>query len=97
MKIISSIENNGIEKVYDLKVKSNSNFITRAAILHNCDFRGSVKIKLTSDHPKNTMRVEKGDRIGQGILMAAPRVAFRVVDELGSTERGEGGFGSTGQ
>ena len=60
------------------------------------DFRGPVKIKLTSDH-KTCMKIEKGDRIGQGILMAAPRVAFKVVDELGSTERGEGGFGSTGQ
>jgi len=61
------------------------------------DYTGSIKIKLTSDHPKNTMRVEKGDRIGQGILMAAPRVSFNVVDELGVTDRGSNGFGSTGQ
>jgi dUTP pyrophosphatase len=36
-----------------------------------------------------------GDRIGQIIIMPYPKVEFIEVDELSSTERGEGGFGST--
>jgi dUTP pyrophosphatase len=73
--------------------------------LSNCvgvidhDFRGEIKIKLTSDE-NSSLHIRQGDRIGQGILMAAPKVDFLVavdVAELSETERGEGGFGSTGQ
>ena len=37
-----------------------------------------------------------GDRIGQIIIMPYPKISFKEVDELSSTDRGEGGFGSTG-
>lgn len=37
-----------------------------------------------------------GDRIGQIIIMPYPSIEFEEVEELSSTERGEGGFGSTG-
>ena len=37
-----------------------------------------------------------GDRIGQIIIMPYPQVEFVEVDELSDSERGEGGFGSTG-
>lgn len=39
---------------------------------------------------------EVGDRVGQIIIMPYPQVTFEEVQELSSTERGEGGFGSTG-
>jgi dUTP pyrophosphatase len=38
-----------------------------------------------------------GDRIGQLIIMPYPSVTFKEVDELSTTERGEGGYGSTGK
>ena len=38
-----------------------------------------------------------GDRIGQIIIMPYPKIDFEIVDELRSTERGEGGYGSTGR
>lgn len=38
-----------------------------------------------------------GDRIGQLIIMPYPKVQFDVVDDLDKTERGTGGFGSTGE
>jgi dUTP pyrophosphatase len=40
---------------------------------------------------------EIGDRVGQIIIMPYPQVTFEEVSELSSTERGEGGFGSTGK
>jgi dUTP pyrophosphatase len=40
---------------------------------------------------------ELGDRIGQLIIMPYPEIEFEEVDELSSTDRGEGGFGSTGK
>lgn len=39
---------------------------------------------------------EIGDRIGQIIIMPYPKVEFEEVEELSNTERGIGGFGSTG-
>ena len=38
-----------------------------------------------------------GDRIAQIIILPYPKVMFREVEELSDTERGEGGFGSTGK
>jgi len=37
-----------------------------------------------------------GDKIGQIIIMPYPKIEFQEVDELSITERGSGGFGSTG-
>lgn len=39
---------------------------------------------------------EKGDRVAQLIIMPYPQIEFEEVDELSTTDRGEGGFGSTG-
>lgn len=40
---------------------------------------------------------EVGDRVGQIIIMPYPKVEFLEVEELAKTERGDGGFGSTGK
>lgn len=42
-------------------------------------------------------RYNKGDRVGQIMIIPYPQVQFVEVDELSETERGEGGFGSTGK
>lgn len=38
-----------------------------------------------------------GDRVGQLIIMPYPQVSFVEVEELGQTERGDGGYGSSGR
>ena len=38
-----------------------------------------------------------GERIGQLIIFPYPKINFNIVDELSNSERGEGGFGSTGK
>ena len=40
--------------------------------------------------------VSKGDRIAQMAIREVPQVSFVVKDDLNDTERGSGGFGSTG-
>jgi dUTP pyrophosphatase len=40
--------------------------------------------------------IRKGDRIAQGVIAQVPLALFEVVDELDETERGSGGFGSSG-
>ncbi|WP_276914136.1 dUTP diphosphatase [Aneurinibacillus aneurinilyticus] len=47
-------------------------------------------------HPLGTYIIRKGDRVAQGVIAEAPQAIFEEVDELGETERGDGGFGSTG-
>ena len=63
------------------------------------DYRGPVKVLLKCWHladDEPPVRIEPGDRIAQAYLCAVPRVTFTEVEELSATERGEGGFGSTG-
>lgn len=70
--------------------------------LSNCvgvidsDYRGEVMVKLHKDESGSPMEVRKGDRIAQAMIIPIKQVDFSVVDELSETDRGEGGFGSTG-
>ena len=59
------------------------------------DYRGEVQVCLINrgDEP---FTVERGDRIAQLMFMPIYQAAFMVCDELDDTERGAGGFGSTG-
>lgn len=71
--------------------------------LSNCvgvidsDYRGEVKVRLTRDQSFSTsMKVAQGDRIAQALLVPYPEVSFVEAENLTETERGFGGFGSTG-
>ena len=61
-------------------------------------FRGEVVFKFkTIDSVNDVYDIyQVGDRIGQIIIMPYPQVTFKVVDELSSSDRGVGGFGSSG-
>lgn len=48
---------------------------------------------LSDEFPQNIYDV--GDRIGQIIILPYPKIDFNLVDELSTTDRGVGGFGST--
>ena len=59
------------------------------------DYRGEVKVALHND--KNIdQKIEKGERIAQAILQSYLPMNFIEVDSLENTDRGQGGFGSTG-
>lgn len=58
-------------------------------------YRGSIMFKFR--YPEEGMVYEIGERIGQIIIVPYPQVTFEEVQELSSTDRGEGGFGSTGK
>jgi len=61
------------------------------------DYRGEVKVCFINNSD-SSYSITHGDRIAQGILEKIKRFdAIEVVDELIETERGEGGFGSTGK
>ena len=52
--------------------------------------------KRTPPHVLAALRINPGDRVAQASLVPSPRVTFHVVEQLSITERGAGGFGSTG-
>ena len=61
----------------------------------DADYRGEVNVILVnlSDQP---FVVEPGERIAQLVLAKHEKIDWQEVSELGETERGAGGFGSTG-
>jgi len=60
------------------------------------DYRGEVKIKLAYDGNGFRNSPQAGERIAQGVILKLPKIEFEEVDELTNTDRGEDGFGSTG-
>ncbi|HVR90714.1 MAG TPA: dUTP diphosphatase [Novosphingobium sp.] len=59
------------------------------------DYRGELKVILIN-HGEMEFRIRRGDRIAQLVLGPVVRATWLKVDELDETQRGEGGFGSTG-
>lgn len=60
------------------------------------DYRGEVKVILVNLGDA-TFRVERGERIAQMVVAPVIQVGFATVATLGETDRGAGGFGSTGR
>lgn len=77
----------------------NDTRLANCAGVIDSDYRGEVAVKLTCDDNEdcNVLSVQQGDRIAQALIIPYPRIEFTEVDELSGTERGAGGFGSTGR
>jgi len=61
----------------------------------DCDYRGEVKVAL-HNHSEIPQTVSAGERIAQLVITPYLTAEFVLQDELSSTVRGAGGFGSTG-
>lgn len=61
----------------------------------DADYRGEVKVILIN-HGKEAFTVTRGMRIAQMVIAPVSHVRWQLTSFLSSTERGEGGFGSTG-
>jgi dUTP pyrophosphatase len=60
------------------------------------DYRGEVRVVLVN-HGEEPFRVARGDRIAQILVQPVERAAFTAVAAVDETDRGGGGFGSTGR
>ena len=60
------------------------------------DYRGEVKVILINLGDKD-FEINNGDRIAQMVVAPVVQCNFEITKELSSTERGTGGFGSTGR
>ncbi|MEP0188997.1 MAG: dUTP diphosphatase [Erythrobacter sp.] len=59
------------------------------------DYRGELKVILIN-HGSEAFAIARGDRVAQLVLVPVIQAAWDEVDDLDATERGTGGFGSTG-
>ncbi len=60
------------------------------------DYRGELKVILIN-HGDEAFTIARGERIGQMLLAPVTRLVWQQVDSLDETDRGSGGFGSTGR
>lgn len=88
---------------YEMQIRPRSGLAAKSGITVlntpgtiDSDYRGEVKIILIN-LGKDDFIVNNGDRIAQAVIAPVTQGKFTVVNELSSTSRGEGGFGSTGK
>ena len=70
--------------------------LANAPGLIDAGYRGEVVVAVVNLDRDQAVTIEAGDRIAQLVVVALPQVAPAFVDELPDTQRGEGGFGSSG-
>ena len=59
-------------------------------------YRGEIKLRFKALGNQDNPMYKVGDRVAQMIIMPFPKIRLSEVEELSETERGEGGFGSSG-
>jgi dUTP pyrophosphatase len=63
----------------------------------DADYRGEIFVMVWPRWPGDPVEIKKGDRIAQLIVQRCVDVEWEQATELDATERGDGGFGSTGK
>lgn len=64
--------------------------------LIDAHYRGELKVCAVNLDAHETIHIERGERIAQLVIQEVPVVTLQEVDELDETDRGAGGFGSSG-
>lgn len=70
--------------------------ILNAPGLIDAGYRGELKVLLVNHDPGATVTLHRGERVAQLVIQRVPAVELVPVDRLPASERGPGGFGSTG-
>jgi dUTP pyrophosphatase len=60
-------------------------------------YRGEIMLVFYKTKGDKSIMYKIGERIGQILILPYPTIEFKEVDSLSETERGEGGYGSTGK
>ncbi|PLX44911.1 MAG: dUTP diphosphatase [Deltaproteobacteria bacterium] len=62
----------------------------------DADYRGEIRILLIN-HGKQPFKIRRGERVAQALLAPVTRIVWDEVEKLPESDRGAGGFGSTGR
>ena len=91
-----------IPEGYELQIRARSGLAARNGITMmngvgtiDSDYRGEVKVILIN-HSDVPFVINDGDRIAQMVIARHETASFEIVTSLDETDRGQGGFGSTG-
>lgn len=76
-------------------ISNTDHFLRNSVGVIDSGYRGEIKLRM-SIPALGEKEYIMGDKVGQLIIMKLPWVEIEEVDELSDTDRGEGGFGSTG-
>ena len=79
----------------DLAAKNNISILNTPGTIDS-DYRGEIKV-IIYNHSNNDFIINNGDRIAQIIFSPVIKMELEETNDLPSTIRGEGGFGSTGK
>lgn len=71
--------------------------LVNAPGLIDAGYRGELKVLLLNNDPAEVFRIAPGDRIAQLVVTPVAIAEPNLVEELSDSERGEGGFGSSGR
>lgn len=71
--------------------------LVNAPGLIDSGYRGEIKVIVVNLDPRSPIDIRRGDKIAQLVVQPVVTVDPVIVDELPSSDRGEGGFGSTGR
>ena len=92
-----------IPEGYEIQVRPRSGLAIKHGITMlntpgtvDSDYRGELKV-IVVNLSNEAYTIEPNERIGQFVLNKIEQIEFIEVEELDSTERGEGGFGHTGK
>ena len=73
-------------------------YLTNHVGIVDSGYRGEIMFKYRPlDGILNSKIYQVGERVGQIVILPYPAVSFEEVEQLSDTERGEGGYGSTGK
>jgi dUTP pyrophosphatase len=102
VKLIPTNISIALEKGYECQVRSRSGLAIKNGVFAlnapgtvDSDYRGEVKIIL-ANFGKEDFTIERGDRIAQLVIAQYEHIGWDLTTDLEETQRGEGGFGSTG-
>ena len=70
--------------------------LVNAPGLIDSNYRGEIGAIIANMDPHEAFEIKRGDRIAQLMIIAVEQPEFEVVETLSETERGSGGFGSSG-
>ncbi len=87
---------------YEIQVRARSGLAAKHGIglvngigTIDSDYRGELGVILIN-YSKDSFTIKNGDRIAQIVLAQTERIHWKTVDNLDTTGRGQGGYGSTG-
>ena len=71
--------------------------LTNSVGVIDSGYRGEIQATFKKTNGLDSLSYKVGDRIAQIMIIPHPDIQFEEADELSDTERGDGGFGSTGK